>query len=244
LLDEVLRTARAVIVSSQEARAIVTPCAPAGVPVHVLPLAVPTPPVAATVRDGTDDPWVVSLGVVSTVKRIDDVLRSFAAVRAATRARLAVVGNVDPLYARELLELASELGVRDDVVMTGLVPADEYAAWVRRATVIVQLRSRSVGEGSATVTDALAAGRAVVTNVGSTNELPTGVVERVDAAVTVDDLADRLARLLRDEAYRDALERGARDYATTHTFADVARRVLEIAATTEEPSFPAPLAVA
>jgi hypothetical protein len=126
--------------------------------------------------------------------------------------------------------------------VTGLVEPAAYAAWVQRATVVVQLRTRSVGEGSATVTDALAAHRAVVTNVGSAVELPDGVVDRVPVDIGVDDLSSRLERLLRDDEYRGALERAAARFAQTHSFADVARRVLDIVRSTNEPAYPEPLA--
>jgi glycosyltransferase involved in cell wall biosynthesis len=250
MLGEVLRTARSLIVSSEEARRIVVAHGGAGLDVHVVPLAVPPPPPlpvtadadAIDDEDGRGSPWVVSLGVVSTVKRIDDLVRAFARVRDRTGARLAVVGNVDLVYANTLLALADELGVGGDVVVTGLVPPDEYAAWVQRASAVVQLRTRSVGEGSATVTDALAAARAVITNVGSATELPDGVVDRVAVDVDVDTLAGRLERALLDRDHREALERAAARFATTHSFPDVAQRVLEIVGRTAEPAYPTPLA--
>jgi glycosyltransferase involved in cell wall biosynthesis len=241
MLDEVLRVARAVIVSSDAARRIVEARLTTSVPVHVVPLAIPDPPDAITVADD-EPPWVVSLGVVSTVKRLDDLIRAFARVAATTPARLAIVGNADPHYAAELVDLARSLGIGARVTVTGLVEPDEYAAWVQRATVVVQLRTRSVGEGSATVTDALAAHRAVVTNVGSAVELPAGVVDRVPVDIGVDDLSSRLERLLRDDEYRGALERAAARFAQTHSFADVAQRVLDIVRSTSEPAYPEPLA--
>jgi glycosyltransferase involved in cell wall biosynthesis len=243
MLEEVLRAARAVIVSTSEARHIVEAHAPTGLPVHVVPLAVPTRAAAAAARGEDGAPWIVTLGVVSTVKRIDDVVRAFARLRLHVAARLAVVGNVEPHYADELRALAGELGVADDVVVTGLVPAAEYDTWVERASVVVQLRTRSVGEGSATVTDALAAGRAVVTNVGSVAELPDGVVDRVPLDADVEGLARHIERVLRDGDHRGALEAAAFAYAGTHTFAHVAAAVLDIVGETAEPRYPQRLAV-
>jgi glycosyltransferase involved in cell wall biosynthesis len=206
----------------------------------VVPLAIPAS-TDAPEPDDDDPPWVVSLGVVSTVKRVDDVIRAFALVRSRVAARLAVVGNVDLPYANELLALARELGVGADVTITGLVDAKQYAAWVHRSTTVVQLRTRSVGEGSATVTDAIAAKRAVITNVGAATELPEHVVDRLDVDVSVDELASHIERVLRDDAYRASLEDAAARYATTHTFDDVARRVVEIIESTTEPAYPTPL---
>jgi glycosyltransferase involved in cell wall biosynthesis len=241
MLGEVLRAARSVIVSSERARQIVEANGPPSLPVHVVPLAVPDPvPVLTDPDDGP--PWIVTLGVVSTVKRVDALIDAFAQTRSRVPARLAVVGNVDLAYANELRARAKDLGIDDDdFVVTGLVPADEYARWVHRATVMVQLRTRSVGEGSATVTDALGASRAVITNTGAASELPDGVVDRVAVDVGVAELASRIERVLVDGAYRAALQRGAAEFATTHSFRDVARRVMEIAEQTAEPTYPTPL---
>jgi glycosyltransferase involved in cell wall biosynthesis len=243
MLGEVLRAARAVIVSSEIARTIVEAHAPPGLAVHVLPLAVPSaPPEEPQDAPGDGPAWVVTLGVVSTVKRVDDLIRAFASLQPPAHARLAIVGNVDPVYAVELQDLARSLGIGDEVVVTGLVGADDYASWVQRATAVVQLRTRSVGEGSATITDALARGKAVVTNVGAAGEMPDGVVDRVPIDVSVDALAAALDRVLRDGAHRHALEAAATRFASTHTFDDVARRVVEIVDTTVEPHYPARLA--
>ncbi len=181
--------------------------------------------------------------MVSTVKRIDDLIRVLAALRPRIAARLAVVGNIDPAYAAELQALAREAGVGDDVLITGLVPAAKYHDWVQLAEVVVQLRTRSVGEGSATVTDALAAGKAVVTNVGSSRELPTGTIARVATDAPVPDLARTIGGLLTDTDRRIALQQAALAHARTHSFADVARAVLDIATTVAEPAYPTPLAV-
>jgi glycosyltransferase involved in cell wall biosynthesis len=242
MTEEILRYARAVIVSSNEGRALVEEHAPPGLDVHVVPLAVPDR--CVTQHDYSmlsDAPIIVTLGVVSEAKRIDGLVRALALVRKDVPARLAVVGNIDPQYARTLHALAREHGVGEYVEITGLVPSDEYARWVQRASVVVQLRSRSVGEGSATVTDALAAGRAVVTNIGSAAELPDGVVAQVAPAVSIEGLAAVLRILLLDDGYRRSFEEAALRYAGTHSFDDVARAVFEIAMTTAEPSYPTPL---
>jgi glycosyltransferase involved in cell wall biosynthesis len=243
LTEEILRNARAVIVSSNEARALVAEHAPPGLAVHVVPLAIPTDG-CVTQHDYSmlsDAPLIVSLGIVSETKRIDDLVRTLALVRKDVPARLAIVGNIDPQYAATLRTLALEHGVGDALEITGRVPKDEYARWVQRASVVVQLRSRSVGEGSATVTDAIAAGRAVVTNIGSAAELPDGVVARVAAAVSIGELADVLRKLLLDDGFRGSFETAALRYAKTHSFDDVARAVFEIAMATAEPSYPTPL---
>jgi glycosyltransferase involved in cell wall biosynthesis len=244
MLEEIVSSARAVVVSTDAARATVLATCPEAPPVYVLPLAVPSRASGARAEDGT--PWIVTLGVVSEVKRTDDLVRAFARTRADAsrpRARLAIVGNVEPAYAEELRALAADLGVGEDVTVTGHVAPDEYVAWAQRASLVVQLRTRSIGEGSATVADALADGKAVLTSVGAAAEYPPGTVEYVDPSITIDELAARIGALLDDPGRRAALGEAARRFAVAHTFDDVATAVLRVVGEAREPAFPSPLAI-
>jgi glycosyltransferase involved in cell wall biosynthesis len=242
MLEEVVHTARAIVVSTEVARATVLANCPEAPPVYVLPLAVPARSAAPVAGDGTI--WIVTLGVVSEVKRPDDLVRAFARVPSASSgvpAKLAIVGNVEPAYAEDLRALAVTLGVGDAVVVTGHVAPDEYIAWAQRSSLVVQLRTRSIGEGSATVADALADGKAVITSVGAAAEYPTGTVQYVDPTITVEELATRIGALLDDPDRRAALGEAARRFATAHTFDDVATAVLRILSEAHEPAYPYPI---
>lgn len=237
LTEEVLRAARRIVVSTEAARRLLEGPA-AGRALHVVPLAVPTVPDGRAGYDPDDrEPLVVSLGVVSSVKLVEELIHALAVVRGSIPARLAFVGNVDPHYAAELAVLAADLGVGDAVVTTGYVSPDEYRDWLARAALVVQLRRRTVGEGSAAVADAIAAGRPALTSVGSAHELPDGIVELVEPDAGVEELAGRITTLLADPTRRTELAAGARAYAREWTFGHVAREIFELAMSAPAPAY-------
>jgi glycosyltransferase involved in cell wall biosynthesis len=241
LMTEILlRQARRVVVSTDAAVALVKPRAPAGLPVDVVPLAVCDPHVARTATPH-DEPWIVSLGIVSEVKQVELLVEAVASVRETRPVRLALVGNVDPDYAQQLAARAATLGLGDALEVTGFVTDGAYWSWAARATLIVQLRSRSVGEGSAAVADAIALGTPVLTNVGAAHELPSGVVELLPADATAADVAAAIVTLLDDDRRRHALETAAAAYARANHFGAVAERVLALLRDTAERRFPEPL---
>jgi glycosyltransferase involved in cell wall biosynthesis len=113
------------------------------------------------------------------------------------------------------------------VDVTGHVSEDEYRGWLARATAAVQLRVSTNGESSAAVTDALAAGLPVVTNVHAATELPAGTVALVPSDVDPAALAAELRSVLvpdRLAALADAGHALARSWG----FADVADRLLQL----------------
>ncbi len=238
MTEEVLRHARAVIVTTESARRLIGPGVADGVPVVVIPLS--SPPAVELPATGHDPgpPWVVSLGVVSSTKRVDDLVRATARARSSVPLRLALVGDVDPRYAAELLSLAAELGVGGSVVVTGFVDDADYRSWIERAALVVQLRRHPHGEGSAAIADALAAGRPVLTSVGSAAELPTAAIETIPSDAGVDALAARIAALLGDPARLHSLGTAARAHAGARTFVDVADEVVETLKAAGTPAFP------
>lgn len=238
LTEEALRAARRIVVSTEAARRLLDEPA-AGTPIELVPLAVPSVPEELGAYDAADpEPLIVSLGVVSSVKLVEELIHALAAVRRSIPARLAFVGNADAQYAAELAALARELGVGDAVVTTGYVSAGEYRDWLGRAALVVQLRRRTVGEGSAAVADAIAAGRPVLTSVGAAHELPEGIVELIDPDADVDELAARITALLADADRRTRLATAARGYAREWTFGHVAREILDLAMASPAPAFP------
>ena len=238
LTEEVLRSARSAIVSTEAARRLLV--APAGdTEIRVVPLGVPAAHGSASGPQPLDpEPLVASLGVVSSVKLVEELVRALVEVRLSVPARLALVGNVDAHYAAELASLAADLGVADAIVTTGYVSREEYHDWLARATLVVQLRRRTVGEGSAAVADAIAAGKPVLTSVGSAHELPDGIVELVDPDAGVDELARRITALLTDTARRSRLAEAAGEYARCWTFEHVAQEVLTLALSAPAPAQP------
>ena len=241
MTEEVLRDARAVLVNTDAARDLIGGHPPEGVPVAVLPLASPPAATAPDIDDDGAAPWVVSLGVVSTAKRAEHLVRAAAHILNTTPVRLALVGDVDPQYRDELLTLADDLGAGGSVVITGFVDDTQYRSWIARASLVVQLRQHSQGEGSAAVADALAAGKAVLTSVASASELPPGVVEILDADADVESLGARIGALLGNEALRASLGDSARRHAQSWSFTQLAEGILDLLGAAARPAFPEPL---
>src|SRR5439155_10233086 len=111
------------------------------------------------------------------------------------------------------------------VLITGAVSAAEYASWLDRAAVAVQLRRTANGESSAAVADCLAAGTVlIVTGIGAGRDLPADAVVSVNPSVPPGELAVLIADLLGDADRRHGLAVRAREYAAQHSFSIVARR--------------------
>ncbi len=237
-LSEVVASARGVIVSTAVAAEAVRALATSDVDVHIVPLPfpklAPLPALAALAPPGAM--WVVSLGWVDQIKQPEVLLRAIAAVRAdGTDVRLAFVGELAPRTRTELDVVAAELGVTDVLIYTGFVTTDQYAEWLGRADVAVQLRATSRGEASAALNDAIAAGVPTVTNMANALELPPNVVEHIDATngtALITELTTTLVRLLNDAPRREALSRAAVEHAASWRFDDLAARVLDIVAAT------------
>lgn len=256
---ELVGSARAVIVSTEAAATAIAPDVPPGTPVHVLPLPFPdrasttrwsstTIPESGVHESGVHEsggsdagatgtgpatadaePWIVTLGWVDPIKQPELLIEALARTRVHTPARLAFVGELAPPTRTALEAHAHRLGVVDAVTFTGFTTEAEYDAWLERARLVVQLRATSRGEASAALNDAVAAGRATITNIPTARELPGGVVEHLDAD-DPDALAALISELLTDHARRRALEQRAARHAATWTFDALARRLVEIVA--------------
>ncbi len=229
---ELVAGARAVIVSTRAAADAIHDEVPPGTPLHVLPLPFPTPvstPPRSDSDSGSDAPWIVSLGWVDPIKQPDLLIDAVARVHTRTPVRLAFVGELGDATRADLERHAADRGIADLVVFTGFTDPDEYAQWLDRATVVVQLRAASRGEASAALNDAIAAGRATITNIATARELPTDVVVHLDVT-TPDTVADAITGLLNDDTRRDTIRRHAARHAASWTFERLADHLLEIVA--------------
>jgi glycosyltransferase involved in cell wall biosynthesis len=101
-------------------------------------------------------PLIVGVGRFVLQKDFDTLLRAFALVRAATPARLALIGD-GPRRSR-LEDMAKSLGLEGDVLMPGW--SDDVRAWLESASLLV---SSSLWEGSpGVIIEALGVGCPVV----------------------------------------------------------------------------------
>jgi glycosyltransferase involved in cell wall biosynthesis len=169
-----------------------------------------------------DHPWlasgappvVLSAGRLHPTKDYPTLIRSFARLRQVREARLLILGSGknDEETARrraELIELAAELGVSEDVDLPGFVP--NPLPYMARAAVFV-LSSLWEGFGNVLV-EALACGCPVVST-----DCPSGPAEILDHGrygrlVPVGDdsaMAEAMLTVLRNPPDRDVLRaRGA-----------------------------------
>jgi glycosyltransferase involved in cell wall biosynthesis len=177
-------------------------------------------------------PLVLALGNVHPFKQPEALIRAVARIRTVLPARVAFVGSiVEPGYDERLRQYAETLGVADAVEVTGYVDEAAYRRWIERAHCVVALRAAERGGSSGAVSDALAAGTAVVTNMPVYRELPAGTVELLDPDATDAGLANTIQRVLADDEHRGRLEAGARRYSAGWSFGSLSLALVEIART-------------
>ncbi|MEW6224336.1 MAG: glycosyltransferase family 4 protein [Chloroflexota bacterium] len=152
-------------------------------------------------------PVIMGLGRLGPEKGFDLLIRAFARITGEwPTARLVIWGEGDE--RRNLEALVAELGLGGQVSLPGTtpVPEDELLA----ATVFV-LSSRKEGLPMALI-EAMALGRAVVAcdcDHGPRDIITDGVDGLLVPPEDVDALADAIGGLLRDDARRASLARGA-----------------------------------
>jgi len=138
-----------------------------------------TPDLLSQARAPLDHPWfqsgtppvILGVGRLHEQKDFPTLLRAFARVRAQQAARLVILGEADAKHTRsraELMALAAQLGIADDVALPGFV-ANPFA-YLARAAVFV-LSSTWEGLPSALI-EALACGCPVVST-----DCPSGPAE-------------------------------------------------------------------
>ena len=183
-------------------------------PIHVVPHpAWPVPDVRpARVAQG---PVIGCFGVVNASKRVPELLRAFAEVRARhPEATLHVVGPTSPGF--DLDRRLQRLGLADEgVVRESWV--DERRLWELMAgvDVSVNLRHPTMGETSGIAIRSLSLGKPlVVSDVGWFSELPDGVALKVPADDDeVQTLSAALELLVTRREVRDEMGRAASDLA-------------------------------
>ncbi len=174
-------------------------------------------------------PVMTSFGVMGPSKGCDVLIRALAAVRLAVPGtRLVFAGPVEPAYQRQMEAIAGAEGVRGAVTFTGALDVEDYEAAWRSASVAVQLRATTNGEGSLTVAEALAKGTpAVVTDLGWMGELPPGVVVPLPSGASPAHVARVLVNVLTDDDRRRDLQTAGRAHAAANGFDRTARVLLE-----------------
>ena len=174
--------------------------------------------VDAEPADDPGPPWVLSVGIADESKRSDAFVEAMRYLADRRPVRSALVGLGGERF----------VGPDDEVVTTGHVSAGDFDDWLRRASVLVQLRSVSNGESSGVVAQALSYGvPLVVSDLGAMAELDDDVAVKVPADIAPDELAVVLDALLADAGRLAALTAAARAFAAHETPAAQARRIVD-----------------
>jgi glycosyltransferase involved in cell wall biosynthesis len=161
---------------------------------------------------------VTAPGLVNPLKRLDVALRVAGRLRRAWPAlRFVVAGDNPP--GLPLAEWANAAGLDDGLVLTGRLSLEDLARHLVAADVVLALRFPSLGEMSAVLLRALAAGRPAVVTAGTPagDEFPDGVVVPVDPGRYEEaELEAVLDRLLASRDLRDAIGGLAQAHARRH----------------------------
>lgn len=188
-----------------------------GLPVHVVPLAAPSPVMPADLGPlGIPAGRTVlgHAGFVTAPKRYDVMCAALAGLLAEGLDVHLLLAGEDGT-AGDLARVSARLGVQDRVTCTGWQSEDDFDRTVAAFDIALSLRWPHVGESSATLAALLANGVAVVAEpVGSWAEFPPDVVARADLSEhAVDGLVAAVRPLAQDRAARAAWGERARRYA-------------------------------
>lgn len=179
-------------------------------------------------RADADRKIVLFLSRLDPKKNVEGLLQAFSRVRRSfPDALLVIAGGGAPAYVRGLKDLAAKLAIDDATIWTGHI--DGRAKWgaLMRADVFV-LPSFSENFGIA-VAEAIVAGRPCV--VGRGVALAEAVAKAGAGLVTdpvPDDIADKIERLLGDEALRDQCGMAAAALAEEFSPTAMAGSLLEV----------------
>jgi glycosyltransferase involved in cell wall biosynthesis/SAM-dependent methyltransferase len=182
-------------------------------------------------RLGLDEttPLIGIFGFLKPYKRIAESLRAFRRLlRVEPRAKMILVGEPHPEF--QLRSLIQSLGLEGDARVLGFRPIDEFVGYIAACDIVLNLRYPTVGENSGTLMRALGLGKAViVSDVGSFNELPTGICLKAPVDASEEDhLFEYLNLLVGRADVRRTLGVKAREWVETEcAWPAVAQRYLE-----------------
>jgi glycosyltransferase involved in cell wall biosynthesis len=178
-------------------------------------------------RRGLPERFVLSVGTLEPRKNLVRLIRAYAAATAGKRreTKLVLVGGKGWGY-QEIFAQVERLGLAQDVLFPGFVPADELPWWYRAADVFAY---PSLYEGfGLPVLEAMASGIPVMTSTVSSLPEVAG-----DAALLVDPcdeeaMAQAIARLLYDRSLREALVARGLHRASAYSWARTALETLAV----------------
>jgi glycosyltransferase involved in cell wall biosynthesis len=167
---------------------------------------------------------VLFVGKLSRRRNLPTLVRAFAELRRTHGTDAVLVLAGDNHLGLPLEELAAELGLGERVRILGHVP-DEDLPGLYAASALLAYPSSYEGFGLP-VLEAMAAGTAVLTvDNSSLREVAGGAALFVPEA-TVEALAEGMARVLQDDAFRGDLEQRGEARSRAFSWSETARRTL------------------
>ena len=170
-------------------------------------------------RGTTADPAefnLLSFGMINSNRQVPTVIAAIArSDLLRERVTYHLLGPIRPREAFDYARQARTSGVRLQV--HGVADNRTLVDAVHAADAIVALRRPCTEAASASVLEAMQAGRPViVSNAGSSAELPDDVVVKIDDDRDVEGLSAAIRRLVEDVGLRARLGAAARDYVAAH----------------------------
>ena len=215
-LERPLERARSIIVSSEIAASLVRESTDVNAPMLVLPLAFDRVSAVPSPR-GAD---IVVAGWLSASKQPLLAVETISALNRSGAARLVFAGHAPADLVVEVRRYAEELGVADQVEITGHLERDAYENRIASARAGLVLRADHHGEMSAVIADFQSRGIPVVTTLPSAG--PGGLGLNVLApGCTAAQLSAALAPLLDDDEWQRQAA-GAAKRAASWSYDDVA----------------------
>ena len=178
-----------------------------------------------------DDFIVGCHGYMTASKHIDVLLKALASLNGqGRRVKLLLVGKVLPGY--QPLHLIEDLGLNDNVLVTGFVDTHTFREYLNVPDVFVALRHPSAGETSGSVIKMMGEGSPiVVSDHYAFREMPNDCCLKITTGdEEEEELAGTLKRLMKDPAERISLGETARKYVlSNHDIQSTARQYMEFA---------------
>ena len=151
-------------------------------------------------KHGIAGKYILYVGMMRPYKNIGGLMRAYSRLSMRNRYRLVIVGKKDNRYYPEFMKLATELGLKKDVIFTGYVEEEELPYFYSGAHLFV-LPSFREGFGIP-ILEAMACGTPVVASSSSSLPEVVGDAGLMAPPDDIDSLASAIARLLTDESLR------------------------------------------
>ena len=239
LVDRIVDSSLGVIVHSEYARRKVLDANPNArvkvIPHHYAPppaVRMRSPEVLREILGLRQNEFLIgSLGYMTTNKRIDYMLKALAWLKGqGYGAKLLLVGK--PLPGCEVPRWIEELGIQDDVLVTGFVDTTTFREYMNLPDIFVALRYPSAGETSGSVIKMMGTGSPViVSDHFAFSEFPDDCCVKVASGPGEEEgLRERLAYFIENPDERLAFGARCREYILkNHDIQKSARQYAEFA---------------